>query len=190
MQVNVSYQFGEPDKDNLQLMTTTDLLVDERGFTNWGDGQPVTPQEWLGILRALRYVQSKGLCYMTNGEEPGPSKQISQAERLWVIANYLLVKNDCTYMYMSGFNGQNQDYGRLILFPEYKIKIGHPTSPMKKTQGVWERALSTGLTLVNPYNQTATVTLPPGRYVDVNGKRVGKTVVMKRQTGLVLLKTK
>jgi hypothetical protein len=78
MQVNVSYQFGEPDKDNLQLMTTTDLLVDERGFTNWGDGQPVTPQEWSGIMKAPRYVQSKGLCYMTNGEEPGLSKQISR----------------------------------------------------------------------------------------------------------------
>jgi hypothetical protein len=111
-------------------------------------------------------------------------------ERLWVIANYLLVKNDCTYMYMSGFNDQNQDYGRLIQFPEYMIKIGHPTTAMKKTQGVWERVLSTGLTLVNPYNQKATVTLPPGRYVDVNGKRVGKMVVMKRQTGLVLLKAK
>jgi len=190
MQVNVSYQFGEPDKDNLQLMTTTDLLFDERGFTNWGDGQRVTPQEWLGIVRALRYVQSKGLCYMTNGEEDGLTKQITQAERLWVIANYLLVKNDCTYMYMSGVKGQTQDYGHLILFPEYKIKIGHPTSAMKKTQGVWERVLSTGLTLVNPYNRTSKVKLPPGKYVDVNGKPVGKTVMMKRQTGLVLLKAK
>ena len=42
-----------------------------------------------------------------------------------MIANYLLVKNDCTYMYISGFNGQQQDYGRLIIFPEYFIKIGH-----------------------------------------------------------------
>jgi len=189
MQVNVSYEFGEPDKDNLQLMTTTDLLFDERGFTNWG-GQHVTPQEWLGIVRALRYVESKGLCYMTNDEEPGPSKRISQAERLWAIANYLLVKNDCTYMYMSGFNGQSQDYGRLILFPEYRIKIGHATSAMRKTQAVWERAFSAGLTLVNPYNRTAKVRLPPGKYVDVNGKRVGKTVMMKRQTGLVLLREK
>lgn len=61
---------------------------------------------------------------------------------------------------------------------------------MKKTQGVWERVFSSGLTLVNPYNATAKVTLPPGTYKDVKGKRVGPTVVMKRRTGLVLLLAK
>jgi len=188
MSVNVSYQFGEPNDDNLKLMTTTDLLFDERGFTNWGGTPPVTnPAEWQGIVTALWYVESKGLCYMTNGEEPGPSKKISQAERLWVIANYLLVKNDCTYMYISGFNGQEQDYGRLIVFPEYSIKIGHPITPMKKTQGVWERLFSEGLALVNPDDKTVIVQLPPGNYVDVNGKPVGECVTMKRQTGRILL---
>jgi len=188
MQVNVSYQFGEPDKDNLQLMTTTDLLFDERGFTNWGDGQQVTPQEWEGIVRALQYVQSKGLCYMTNGEEPGQTKRITQKERLWVIANYLLVKNDCTYMYISGFNGKQQDYGRLIVFPEYKVQVGAATEDMHRTQGVWERMYATGLTLVNPYDQTAKVKLPAGKWVDVNGKPVGKYVTLQQQTGTVLLK--
>ncbi len=183
MQVNVSYQFGVSNRDNLQLMTTTDLLFDERGFTNWGAGaSSVTPEEWLGIVKALRYVQSKGLCYMTNGEEPVPVREISLSERLWVIANYLLVKNDCTYMYMTG----SQGYGDLVVFSEYKIKIGHPTSDMKKKHGVWERELSNGLTLVNPYNTTAKVPLPPGNYRTLKWKRVGKKVEMAPHSGLVL----
>ena len=82
-----------------------------------------TPAEWNVIIAVLQYVRSKGLCYTTLGEEPGPSDQITQEERLWVIANYLLVKNDCTYMYISGFNGQQQDYGRLIIIPQYFINI-------------------------------------------------------------------
>ncbi len=188
MQVNISYQFGQSMQDNLQLMTTTDLLFDERGFTNWGDGNPVTPSEWAKIVSVLNYVQSKGLCYMTNGEELGPSKKISQQERLWVISNYLLVRNDCTYMYMSGFNGQQQDYGRLILFPEYSIDIGQPTGAMQKIQRVWERAYSNGLTIVNPFNRTATVTLPNGSWIDVNGNPVGPDVTLPQQTGQVLLK--
>jgi hypothetical protein len=187
MQVNVSYHFGQPSADNLKLMTTTDLLFDERGFTNWGDGQPVTPQEWNGIVKALRYVQAKGLCYMTNGEEPGASKKIKQTERLWVIANYLLVRNNCTYMYISGVSGQAQDYGKLILFPEYSINIGHATEDMTKVHGVWQRSYSNGLTLVNPSNKTATVTLPQGSWVDVNGNAVGPTVTLTQQTGQVLL---
>jgi len=190
MQVNVSYEFGYPANVNLQLMTTTDLLFDERGFTNYGSPPDVpTPGQWAQIMKVLQYVESKGVCYMTNGEESNLTTNIPQSARLWAIANYLLVKNHCTYMYMTGFNSDgSQDYGSLITFPEYSIQIGHPTSAMKATQGVWARIYSGGLTLVNPYYKTATVTLPAGSWVDVNGKPVGATLVMEGQTGQVLLK--
>lgn len=190
MQVNVSYEFGEPNDANLRLMTTTDLLFDERGFTNWGTASRhvATPEEWETIVTALQYVESKGLCYMTNGEEPQPTGKISRAERLWVLANYLLVKNQCTYVYITGMTNGQQDYGSLYIFPEYSIPIGHPTSDMTRKEGVWERYFSGGLALVNPYDKTAIVCLPPGDYVDVNGQPVGPTVTMARQTGLILLR--
>jgi len=189
MQVNVSYEFGYSEPVNLQLMTTTDLLFDERGFTNYGTPPNVpSPLQWEQILTVLQYVQHKGVCYMTNGEESELTADIPQSARLWAIANYLLVKNHCTYMYMTGFTaGGSQDYGSLITFPEYSIPIGHATSAMKKTQGVWARMYSGGLALVNPYYSAETVSLPPGSYVDVNGNSVGPTVTMEGQTGLVLL---
>jgi hypothetical protein len=136
----------------------------------------------------LQYVEHKGICYMTNGEESELTSEIPQAARLWVIANYLLVKNNCTYMYISGFIGEAQDYGSLILFPEYSIAIGHPTGEMTKTQGIFQRVYSGGLALVNPYAKKVTVKLPPGSYVDVNGNPVVSPVIMEKQTGLVLLK--
>lgn len=191
MQVNVSYEFGEPNDANLRLMTTTDLLFDERGFTNWGTASRhvATPEEWETIVTALQYVESKGLCYMTNGEEPQPTGKITRTERLWVLANYLLVKNQCTYVYITGMTNGQQDYGSLYIFPEYSIPIGHPTSDMTRKEGVWERYFSGGLALVNPYDKTAIVCLPPGDYVDVNGQPVGPTVTMARQTGLILLRS-
>ncbi len=189
MQVNVSYEFGYSKQLNLQLMTTTDLLFDERGFSNYGSPPDVpSPSQWERIMDVLQYVEHKGICYMTNGEESELTSEIPQSARLWVIANYLLVKNHCTYMYISGFIGEAQDYGSLILFPEYSIAIGHPTGKMTKTQGIFERAYSGGLALVNPYAKKATVTLPPGSYVDVNGSPVASPVIMEKQTGLVLLK--
>jgi len=190
MQVNVPYEFGYQRQTNLRLMTTADLLFDERGFTNYGNAPDVpSPRAWQDIMDVLQYVQSKGICYMTNGEESTLTADIPQSARLWVIANYLLVKNNCTYMYMTGFTASGgQDYGSLVTYPEYSIPIGHTTGAMEKTQGVWERVYSGGLTLVNPYRSAATVTLPPGSYVDVNGNAVGSTVTMEGQTGLVLLK--
>jgi hypothetical protein len=59
---------------------------------------------------------------------------------------------------------------------------------MKKSQEVWARNYSGGLALVNPYYGTATVTLPAGSWVDVNGNPVGPTLTMAGQTGEVLLK--
>jgi hypothetical protein len=190
MQVNVSYEFGFPMDVNLQLMTTSDLLFDERGFSNYGSPPDVPdPIQWEQIMAVLKYVESRGVCYMTNGEQSGLTANIPQSARLWVIANYLLVKNRCTYMYITGFNSDGgQDYGSLITFPEYSIRIGHPTGGMKKTQGAWARAYSGGMVLVNPYYATATVTLPAGSWVDVNGNPVGPTVTMTGQTGQVLLK--
>ncbi len=190
MQVNYAYQFNEPAADNLTMMTTTDLLFDERGFTDWGaSGQNYSPPaQWTKISDVLSKVQSKSICYMTNGEEPELTDLISQAERLWVIANYLLVKNNCTYMYMSGFAADgSQDYGRLITFPEYSIQIGHAVGEREKQQGVWVREFSAGWTMVNPYNRTATVKVPAGQWVDVNGVLAGPTVTMSPQTGIVLL---
>lgn len=190
MQVNVSYEFGFPMDVNLHLMTASDLLFDERGFTNYGNPPDVPdPIQWEQIMAVLKYVESRGVCYMTNGEESGLTANIPQSARLWVIANYLLVKNRCTYMYMTGFNSDGgQDYGSLITFPEYSIQIGHPIGEMEKTQEVWERAYSGGLVLVNPYYATETVTLPEGSWVDVNGNPVGPMVTMEGQTGQVLLK--
>jgi hypothetical protein len=102
---------------------------------------------------------------------------------MWAIANYLLAKNRCTYMYMSG----SQQYGSLVIFPEYSIPIGHPEGPMRRMQKVWGREYSGGLALVNPYRKAAIVALPPGSYVDMNGNPIGPTLMMERQTGQVLL---
>jgi hypothetical protein len=189
MQVNYSYEFDVSRADNLQLMTTTDLLFDERGFTNWGSQRNVaTPAEWHGIVDAIAYVESKNGCYMTNAEEPGPAGGITPQERQWVIANYLLVKNDCTYVYMTGFNGKAQGYGVLVTFPEYKIAIGAATGPMKSARGAYSREFTNGLAIVNPSGASVTVNLPAGTYKTVDGKVEGPAVTLRPSTGLVLLK--
>jgi hypothetical protein len=189
LQVNYSYEFGAPNDDNIALMTRTDLVFDERGFTNWGSHpNHTTAAQWRIIVAAIAWVESKGGCYMTNAEEPGLSKDISPAERQWVIANYLLVKNSCTYMYMSGFNGNQQDYGRLILFPEYSIAIGTPVSAMSAQQGLYARSFTNGLAIVNPSATAHTFTLPAGTYKSVTGQTEGPSVVLGPTTGLVLVK--
>lgn len=185
MQLNAPYDPRAALDDNHRVMTTTDLLFDERGFTNYGEARNVpTPEEWQSIVDYLDYVQGQGVCYMLNGEEPGENADITPEERQWAIGNYLLVKGNCTYMYMTG----QQKYGDIVSFPEYAIAIGHPKGGKVLSQGVWQRKYSSGLTLVNPYDTTAEVDLPRGHWVDVNGAAAGPTVTLTKQTAIILLK--
>ena len=95
---NYSNDSGFRPRLDAALATQTDNVFDEGGFTNYGTkGQNVTtPQKWRRIVDLIRAVQANDGCYAENGEEPGPSKQITEAERLWV-ANWLLTRDDCTY---------------------------------------------------------------------------------------------
>jgi len=189
MAINFSYDADFSAQQNHQLATETDEDLDESGFTNWGaKGENVTtPQEWHDIAGLIRAVQAKDGCYMENGEEPALSKDITQAERLWVVANYLLTRDDCTYVWISGFTKSGaQDYGRILLYPEYDLAIGKPTGSAESVNGAWERAYSSGLALVNPSEKSVTIPLK-GSYVDENGTRYTNSITLSKTTGQILL---
>lgn len=192
MQVNATYDYDTlyPDQ-NLQLMTTADLLFDERGFTEFGNPPALpTPEHWQVIVDKIDHVHAKGLCYMLENEIPGTNDDIAPAQRQWAMGNYLLVKSarkdgrNCDYMYMTG----QQDYGYLVKSDDYKIAAGHPLGKRFATQGIWERKYSGGLALVNPSLSAARIRLPRGSWTDISGNPVGKTVKLAGQTALVLLK--
>lgn len=189
MTINFSYDGSFSAKPNYRLATQTDEVLDESGFTNWGTkGQNVTtPQEWRNIVGLIRAVQANKGCYMENGEEPALSKDITQAERLWVVANYLLVRDDCTYVWISGFTKSGaQDYGRILLYPEYELAIGKPTGSALEIGGAWERPYAGGLALVNSSDRIARVPIK-GRYVDENGRHYSGEVTLAEKTGQILL---
>ncbi|MBV8067186.1 MAG: hypothetical protein JO113_04350 [Candidatus Eremiobacteraeota bacterium] len=190
MSINFSYDSNFSMDENDALATQTDELLDEGGFTNYGSkGHNVTtPQEWRRIVGMIRWVQANGGCYMENGEEAALSKDITQPERLWVVANYLLNRDDCTYVWMSGFtqSGQ-QDYGRILLYPEYKLAVGKPTGAAQQSGNAWKRPYSGGLALVNPSEQGVIVPLH-GDYVDENGKKYSGSIQLAKTSGQILLK--
>ncbi|MBV8490651.1 MAG: hypothetical protein JO199_08990 [Candidatus Eremiobacteraeota bacterium] len=189
MAMNFSYQFASSFAENYALATQTDLDLAESGFTNWG-GPPnvTTPQEWSAIVKLVQALQAHGTCFMENGEEPGLSKDISQAERLWVVGNYLLTRDSCTYMWISGFTASNQqDYGVLLLYPEYKLPIGAPSGEMTAEAGAWTRTYSGGIAIVNPSERAVTVPLH-GAYEDENGTSYSGSIRLPATSAQILLK--
>ncbi|MBV8345840.1 MAG: hypothetical protein JO190_12725 [Candidatus Eremiobacteraeota bacterium] len=190
MSINFSYDSNFGADQNEALSLNADEVLAEAGFTNYGArGHNVTtPREWRRIVGLIRAIQAHKGCFMENGEEPSLSKDISQAERLWVVANYLLIRDDCSYMWISGFTPSGgQDYGRIFIYPEYALAVGRPTDGAQPVGEAWERDYSGGLALVNPSYRRVTIPLR-GRYVDENGRRYTGSVTLDRTAGQILLK--
>lgn len=190
MAINFSYSSAFNDRQNRELATMTDEVLDEGGFTNYGSqGDNVTtPRQWRQIVGFIRTVAANDGCYVENGEEPSLSKDITQSERLWVVANYLLIRDDCTYVWISGFTKSGaQDYGRILLYPEYKLAVGKPTGSAQAAGAAWQRKYSGGLALVNPSDRSVTIPLH-GSYADENGTHYSHSITLARTTGEILLR--
>ncbi len=189
MAINYSYESGFTFERNYALMSSTDLLFDESGFTNWGatGHNRLSPAQWRDVVRAIGALQRNGNCYTENGEEPAPSAKITQAERLWVVGNYLLTRDACTFMWISGLGPHGfQEYGRMLFYPEYRLDVGAPTGTMQAAGNGWQRAYGHGLVLVNPSSQRVRFRLTQ-KYVDENGTPHAGSIVLAPATAQILL---
>jgi hypothetical protein len=183
--MNFPYDFSN-QHDSYQMFQYLDIAVDERGFTNRGrsndDYLPLS--QWLANMDAYQFLVANGKGFVSINEMPEPFAQVSQAEKQWALANYLLVKGQYSYIAITGI----QEYGFTLITPEYSAPIGHPLGLMYQSQGVYMRDFSNGLAIVNPssFGQTFNIILSSGVYQDLYGNKVN-LLTLAPQTGIVLL---
>ncbi len=186
MAVNFSYDPQFP-ADSLAMLRYLDIDVDEQGFTNGSSGPPwqFTDAAWQQQMLALQYNASLGHGLFSINQEPVPFSQISVAQVQWAIANYLLVKNQSSFLYICGY----QQYGYLLLRTEYSAPIGQPIGGMVAMQGVYLRDFTQGLAIVNPSSTSTSVVRLQGAYRTLYGQVVRNQVRLAPDSGLVLLAT-
>jgi hypothetical protein len=190
MSVNFSFDPNFPSDSN-RLLSYIDFDFMENGFTN-GNGAPAndpnqwyyTDVNWLSVMQGLQsYLAGKHAIDFIN-QEPVPFAQITKGQVQWALANYLLIKNNASYVYIAGY----QEYGPLYIRPEYSTQIGSATGQMYQSQGVYMRDFTNGKAIVNPSStQTFLITLPAGAYKDCYGKSV-PSVTLGIHSAIVLLK--
>ena len=187
--MNFSFDFGS-SRQSYKMYQYMDIAVDERGFTNRGkpQGKYLSLSEWLNNMAALQFLDANGKGFVSINEMPEYFSNVSQAEKQWALANYLLVKGQYSYIAISGI----QEYGQTLITPEYSAAVGHALGPMYQSQGVYMRDFSNGLAIVNPSSdkQTFNIILPSGVYQDLYGNYLN-LLALGPQSGIVLLgKTK
>jgi hypothetical protein len=184
------------------LLPYADIVLDEAGFTKLGNttfpyltATPVSgtniTNAWLTKVNDLWTLQHKfGKPLVINGLVPytvDATHLPKQRDIQWILANYLLVKDQ--YTYCSFISSVFDRYKQLnVSLQEYFAQMGHPHSTIYQDQNVYMRTYSNGLAIVNPsLDQAYTVTLPAHIYKDLYGHPI-TTVTMQPYSGLVLVK--
>ena len=169
-----------------QILQHVDGVLDESGFTHYGDGY-ITDTTWLQMVNLIQSVQQQHKPYYIIDEFS--KMPVSTGDAQWALASYLMAKDHLADLFYNG----TQSYGSDMRHPEYNAQIGMPTTDMFQSQGVYWRLFSNGLALVNPSSsQTYTITLQlpdlhlPA-YQDLYGQPIGQTVTLQPHSGLVLL---
>jgi hypothetical protein len=146
-------------------------------FLKWGTsaGTGYAPQStWQAQLQEVALCQSEGKLFLGVTHSAASDEQAA----VYGYATELLAGGGTASFSMA------QDYTNATWFPEYGYQIGQPTGSYSQTQGVYERAFTNGLALVNPTGSTQRVNL--GGTYSGSGLSNVSTVTMAPQTGLVL----
>lgn len=181
---NFSYDNQYPT-DSDSLMSHVDLLFDEQGFSNGNNGPPYnyTGAAWVAKAQHTWSFISAGHGWQDMNQFGNSFGSLTTAQKQWAIANYLLLKNSASWIYICG----PQEYGTLLMTPEYNAPVGSPTDTYYQSQSVYMRDFTNGLALVNPSASSSyTVTLS-GTHHDLYGNAVGTQVTLPPASGLVLL---
>jgi hypothetical protein len=181
---NFSYDNSYP-ADSDSLMSHVDLLFDEQGFTNGNNAPPYnyTGAAWVAKAQHTWRFISAGHGWQDINQFGASFSTLTNAQKQWAIANYLLLKNNASWIYICG----PQEYGAMLMTPEYGAQIGSPTDAYYQSQSVYMRDFTNGLALVNPSASASyTVTLS-GAHHDLYGNAVGNQVTLAPASGMVLL---
>jgi hypothetical protein len=163
-----------------QLIRHTDGILDEGGFTNYGN-RYVTDNNWVQLVNLMKEVQSLKKSYYTIDEFS--TKSLSHDQIQWALSSYLMGKEHLATIFMSAM----QQYGSDLRYPEYNANIGTPEGEMYKDQLVYWRKYSNGLVVVNPSSNSSYNVQINGSYVDSYGNHIGKNLTLQPHSGMLLL---
>jgi hypothetical protein len=163
-----------------QLIHHTDGILDEGGFTNYGNGY-ITDNNWVQLVNLIKEVQSLKKPYYTIDEFS--TKNLSHDQIQWALSSYLMAKEHLATVFISS----NQQYGSDLRYPEYNANLGTPEGEMYKDQLVYWRKYSNGLVVVNPSSSSSYSIQLNGSYVDSYGNHPGKSLTLQPHSGMLLL---
>src|SRR5579875_3014300 len=190
-----------PSGNDATLINSVDGVVDETGFTNYGQWGPDagTPGDFATTLSWVQNVQSMGKAvfladyyncqYVPANCNFTSASQLSGAEADWAAATYAIANGGGLGMFIAP-----QGVGEYSYRPELTTSYGAPCGPPVQSGSLYVRKFSKGLAIVNDSSSAQTYTLPNHAYTDIEQNHItipgpGGTIAINRADGAMLLVT-
>ncbi len=163
-----------------QIVAHVDAVVDESGFTHYGQNY-VTDTSWVKYVHFIERVQQQHKAYyIVNEFSDFP---LTSADIEWALASYLMSNQDIAAVFFSSM----QQYGGNIYTPALSVQLGSPRDNMYQGQSVYWRDFTHAISIVNPSSSTSYTVNLHGHYTDLNGNAFGTTVTLPPHSGQILL---
>ncbi len=171
------------DADEQELVQNTDVVMDETGFSDYGNYTASAGGVFRNELAYAQYAQQHGTGMMIVDKFTNEAHVDSRGLE-YAIATYLLANDGGLLL----FTGGNHEYGTMQYHPEYDAPIGHACGAVGNAANVYVRRFSGGISIVNASASAATFALPAGpSYRDLMGRPVGPALPLGPNDAFVLL---
>ncbi len=169
---------------NIEYSNVDGVMIE--GFADYGNANFLAPSDWiLQMDNALSITsRDKILIAQTYASAFGGYSY----ERQEVLASYLLIKGNHTYLNIAASGGSDPGGSTLQWWPDYMIDLGRPIEPLPRNNditklwnakwNVFERRFEKGIVMVNSTaNDTGVITLPHTYYQVIGDGNSGGAVV-------------
>jgi hypothetical protein len=165
-----------------QLLQSTDIDMDETGFSAYGHYTQYNGAVFRNELAYLQYAQAHGTGMLVIDKFTNESS-VTASSLEYSIATYLMANDGGLLLFVGGLSG----YGTMQYHSEYSAPIARACSMPTGGPYVYSRRFSGGLAVVNASGSAQMFTLPAGTYRDLEGRAVRNPLPLVPNDAYVLL---
>lgn len=183
------------------ILSYSDAMVYEVGFTNYGNYMTSTASLLTQALTWARYAQTHNVAFLItdylcthyggtetfNNNAPCPTDplQIPAPQVDWALSTYMLANYGGADVYISPQVGNSPSYR-----PEYSTTYGAPCGDYTVSNNLYVRKFQGALVVVNASTSPVNYALPTThQYRDIENRAVGNPLSLGAADGYVLLTT-
>jgi hypothetical protein len=181
-----------PSGKEATLLNSVDGVVDENGFTDYGQYAGEEPTQFAATLSWVQYVQQQmhkavflADYFFTQGSTSETSAtQLSDAQADWALSTYAIANNGGLGMFVAP-----QGVGEYSYRPEFSKTYGAACGAYAQNGDLYMRQFQNGFAVVNASSNAANAPLPSGNiYTDIEtGQSISGSMTLAPATGSMLL---